>query len=176
MDYGIVVAYFLVILLIGLRLRRSNNTSRQFFEAGRSLPLAITGIAFVAANCGSLEVMGMVWTRAKYGWRAVHFYWIGAVPAMLFLALLMMPIYYHSKVRSVPEFLKVRFGEATRVFNALSFAVLTVLVSGVGLYAMALILQVIFGWSCAVATVISSDFDLADILQGVLRATMYNSL
>ena len=91
----------------------------------------------------------MVSTSAKYGWRAVHFYWIGAVPAMLFLALLMMPIYYRSKVRSVPEFLKVRFGEPTRVFNALSFAVLTVLVSGVGLYAMALILQVIFGWSFA---------------------------
>ena len=86
-DYGIVVAYFLVILLIGLRLRRSNNTSQQFLEAGRSLPLAISGIAFVAANCGSLEVMGMVSTSAKYGWRAVHFYWIGAVPAMLLLAL-----------------------------------------------------------------------------------------
>ena len=160
-DYGIVVAYFLVILLIGLRLRRSNNTSQQFFEAGRSLPLAITGIAFVAANCGSLEVMGMVSTSAKYGWRAVHFYWIGAVPAMLFLALLMMPIYYRSKVRSVPEFLKVRFGEPTRVFNALSFAVLTLLVSGVGLYAMALILQVIFGWSFALSTVISAVFVLA---------------
>jgi solute:Na+ symporter, SSS family len=122
-DYGIVVAYFLVIL--AMRLRRRNNTSQQFFEAGRSMPLAITGIAFVAANCGSLEVMGMVSTSAKYGWRAVHFYWIGAVPAMLFLALLMMPIYYCSKVRSVPEFLKLRFGEPTRVFNALSFAALT---------------------------------------------------
>jgi solute:Na+ symporter, SSS family len=175
-DYGIVVAYFLVILLIGLRLRRRNNTSQQFFEAGRSLPLAITGIAFVAANCGSLEVMGMVSTSAKYGWRAVHFYWIGAVPAMVFLALLMMPIYYHSKVRSVPEFLKVRFGEPTRVFNALSFAVLTVLVSGVGLYAMALILQVIFGWSFGVATVISAVFVLAYILLGGLRATMYNEV
>ena len=98
------VAYFLVILLIGLRLRRSNNTSQQFFEAGRSLPLAITGIAFVAANCGSLEVMGMVSTSAKYGWRAVHFYWIGAVPAMLFLGLMMMPIYYRSKVRSGRNF------------------------------------------------------------------------
>ena len=130
LDYSIVAAYFLVILLIGLRLRRSNNTSKQFFEAGRSLPLAITGIAFVAANSGSLEVMGMVSTSAKYGWRAVHFYWIGAVPAMLFLGLMMMPIYYRSKVRSVPEFLKLRFGEPTRVFNALSFAVLTVMVSG----------------------------------------------
>ena len=118
----------------------------------------------------------MVSTSAKYGWRAVHFYWIGAVPAMLFLALLMMPIYYRSKVRSVPEFLKVRFGEPTRVFNALSFAVLTVLVSGVGLYAMALILQVIFGWSFAVATVISAVFVLAYILLGGLRATMYNEV
>jgi solute:Na+ symporter, SSS family len=140
------------------------------------LPLAITGIAFVAANSGSLEVMGMVSTSAKYGLRAVHFYWIGAVPAMLFLALLMMPIYYRSQVRSVPEFLKVRFGEPTRVFNALSFAVLTVLVSGVGLYAMALILQVIFGWSFLAATVISAVFVLTYILLGGLRATMYNEV
>jgi solute:Na+ symporter, SSS family len=138
--------------------------------------LAITGIAFVAANSGSLEVMGMISTSAKYGWRAVHFYWIGAVPAMLFLALFMMPIYYRSKVRSVPEFLKVRFGEPTRVFNALSFAVLTVLVSGVGLYAMALILQVIFGLSFLLATVISAAFVLAYILLGGLRATMYNEV
>jgi SSS family solute:Na+ symporter len=165
-----------VILLIGLGLRRRNTTSQQFFEAGRSLPLAVTGIAFVAANSGSLEVMGMISTSAKYGWRAAHFYWIGAVPAMLFLALLMMPIYYRSKVRSVPEFLKIRFGEPTRVFNALSFAVLTVLVSGVGLYAMALILQVIFGWSFLTATVISAIFVLAYILLGGLRATMYNEV
>ena len=166
----------MVILLIGLGLRRRNTTSQQFFEAGRSLPLAVTGIAFVAANSGSLEVMGMISTSAKYGWRAAHFYWIGAVPAMLFLALLMMPIYYRSKVRSVPEFLKIRFGEPTRVFNALSFAVLTVLVSGVGLYAMALILQVIFGWSFLTATVISAIFVLAYILLGGLRATMYNEV
>ena len=118
----------------------------------------------------------MVSTSAKYGWRAVHFYWIGAVPAMLFLGLMMMPIYYRSKVRSVPEFLKLRFGEPTRVFNALSFAVLTVLVSGVGLYAMALILQVIFGWSFLLATVISAVFVLAYILLGGLRATMYNEV
>jgi SSS family solute:Na+ symporter len=176
LDYGIVAAYFFIILFVGLRLRRSNNTSQEFLLAGRSLPLAITGIAFVAANSGSLEVMGMVSTSAKYGWRAVHFYWIGAVPAMVFLALLMMPIYYRSKVRSVPEFLKLRFGEPTRVFNALSFAVLTVLVSGVGLYAMALILQVIFGWSFLLATVISAVFVLAYILLGGLRATMYNEV
>jgi solute:Na+ symporter, SSS family len=176
LDYGIVIAYFLVILLIGLALRRRNNTSRQFFEAGRSLPLAITGIAFVAANSGSLEVMGMISTSAKYGWRAMHFYWIGAVPAMLFLALWMMPIYYRSQVRSVPEFLKVRFGEPTRVFNALSFAVLTVLVSGVGLYAMALILQVIFAWTFLASTLISAVFVLAYILLGGLRATMYNEV
>ncbi|MGC2398949.1 MAG: Na+/galactose cotransporter [Acidobacteriaceae bacterium] len=176
LDYGIVIAYFLVILLIGLRLRRSNNTAKQFLEAGRSLPLAITGIAFVAANSGSLEVMGMVSTSAKYGWRAVHFYWIGAVPAMIFLALMMMPIYYRSRVRSVPEFLKLRFGEPTRTFNALSFAVLTVLVSGVGLYAMALILQVVFDWSFTLATVVSAVFVLAYILLGGLRATMYNEV
>ena len=120
--------------------------------------------------------MGMVSTSAKYGLRAVHFYWIGAVPAMLFLALMMMPIYYRSNVRSVPEFLKVRFGEPTRVFNALSFAVLTVLVSGVGLYAMALILQVIFGWTFLTATVISAVFVLTYILLGGLRATMYNEV
>jgi solute:Na+ symporter, SSS family len=171
-----VFGYFLLILLVGLRLRRSNRTTTQFLEAGRSVPLAITGIAFVAANSGSLEVMGMVSTSAKYGWRAVQFYWIGAVPAMIFLALAMMPIYYRSQVRSVPEFLKFRFGESIRTFNALSFAVLTVLVSGVGLYAMALILQTIFGLSFSQATVVSAVFVLAYILLGGLRATMYNEV
>ena len=115
--------YLAAILFVGWRLRRRMVTTDAFLLAGRSLPSWVTGIAFVAANCGALEVMGVVSTSAKYGARANHFYWVGAVPAMLFLALFMMPIYHRSRVRSVPEFLKMRFGEKTRAFNAASFAV-----------------------------------------------------
>jgi SSS family solute:Na+ symporter len=136
----------------------------------------ITGTAFVAANSGAVEVMGMLSTSAKYGMRAVHFYWVGAIPAMIFLALFMMPIYYRSRVRSVPEFLKVRFGEKTRTFNALSFAVLTVLMSGISLYAMALILRLLLNWSFTAAVLLSSTIVLAYILMGGLTATIYNEV
>jgi solute:Na+ symporter, SSS family len=145
-DYLIIGAYFSSILIIGYRLRRRNVSTTDFFLAGRSLPVGVTGIAFVAANCGALEIMGMVSTGAKYGARACHFYWIGAVPAMLFLSLFMMPIYYQSRVRSVPEFLKMRYGEATRASNAISFATMMVLVSGISLYAMAIVLGTLLGW------------------------------
>jgi solute:Na+ symporter, SSS family len=124
-DYAIILGYFALIVLIGLRLRRRMVSSSEYFQAGRSLPAIITGIAFVAANSGALEIMGVVSSSAKYGARANQFYWIGAIPAMLFLGLFMMPIYYGSRTRSVPEFLKLRYNESTRVLNAVSFAVLT---------------------------------------------------
>jgi SSS family solute:Na+ symporter len=156
LDYTIVIGYYLTILIVGYRLRRRMVSTSQFFLAGRSLPVLVTGIAFVAANCGALEIMGVISTSAKYGARANHFYWSGAIPAMLFLSLFMMPIYYRSKVRSVPEFLKLRFGEAARGFNAISFATMMVLVSGISLYAMAIILRALLGWGFTHSVLVSA--------------------
>jgi len=176
LDLVIIGAYFLVIVLIGLRLRGDTNTSAQFFHAGRSLPPIVTGIAFVAANCGALEVMGIVSAAAKYGARANSFYWVGAIPAMLFLALFMMPIYFRSKALSVPEFLKLRFNEKTRILNAVSFAALMILVSGISLYAMAIILREFLGWSFATGVVLAAVFVLLYVVLGGLKATIYNEV
>ncbi len=175
-DYAIIFGYFLVIILVGYSLRKKMVSSSQFFLAGRSLPVLVTGIAFVAANCGALEIMGMVSTSAKYGVRAVHFYWVGAIPAMLFLSLFMMPIYYRSRVRSVPEFLKLRFDEPTRAFNALSFAVLMILVSGIGLYAMAVILRSLLGWGFTQSILVAAAVVLFYVSFGGLTATIYNEV
>ena len=176
LDYSVIGGYFVAVLLIGYALRRRMVSTEQFFLAGRALPAWITGIAFVAANCGALEIMGMVSTAAKYGARANHFYWVGAIPAMLFLALFMMPIYHGSRVRSVPEFLKLRYGEATRAFNALAFATMMVLVSGISLYAMAIILQAVLGWSFTASVLIACLVVLVYILLGGLTATIYNEV
>jgi len=176
LDDAIIAGYFLVILLVGYRLRKRMVSTTDFFLAGRSLPASVTGIAFVAANCGALEIMGMVSTSAKYGARANHFYWLGAIPAMLFLALFMMPIYYRSRVRSVPEFLKLRYGESTRAFNALSFAVLMVLVSGISLYAMAIILESLLGWKFTTSVLVGAAVVLVYIVLGGLAASIYNEV
>lgn len=176
LDGLIIAAYFLLILLVGLGLRKETRTSSQFFHAGRSLPSWVTGIAFVAANSGALEVMGVVSTSAKYGARAASFYWIGAIPAMLFLALFMMPIYYRSRALSVPEFLKLRFDERTRVLNAVSFAVLMVLVSGISLYAMAIVLRVSLGWQFGPSVLLGAAVVLFYVSFGGLRATIYNEV
>lgn len=175
-DYAIIGGYFAAILLVGYRLRKRMVSSTEFFLAGRSLPAIVTGIAFVAANCGALEVMGMVSTAAKYGARANHFYWLGAIPAMLFLSLFMMPIYHRSRVRSVPEFLKLRYGEATRAFNALSFATMMILVSGISLYAMAIILGALVGWSFTTSVLISAAVVLVYVVLGGLTASIYNEV
>jgi solute:Na+ symporter, SSS family len=176
LDYSIVATYFVVILLVGYRLRKRMVSTTEYFLAGRSLPVGVTGIAFVAANCGALEIMGMISTSAKYGARANHFYWVGAIPAMLFLALYMMPIYYRSRVRSVPEFLKLRYGESTRAFNAFSFAVMMVLVSGISLYAMAIILAGLLGWSFTTGVLVAAAVVLVYILLGGLAASIYNEV
>jgi len=176
LDYGIIAAYFLGILLVGYHLRKRMVSTTAFFLAGRSLPVSVTGIAFVAANCGALEIMGMISTSAKYGARANHFYWLGAIPAMLFLSLFMMPIYYRSRVRSVPEFLKMRFGEATRAFNALGFATMMVLVSGISLYAMAVVLGTLLGWPFTTSVWIAAAVVLVYIVLGGLTASIYNEV
>ncbi len=176
LDYAVIGGYFLTILLVGYSLRKRMVTTSEFFLAGRKLPVLVTGIAFVAANCGALEVMGMISLSAKYGARAAHFYWIGAIPAMLFLALTMMPIYYRSRVRSVPEFLRLRFDEPTRAFNAISFATMMVLVSGISLYAMAIILRSLLGWSFSASVLAAAVVVLLYVSFGGLTATIYNEV
>lgn len=175
-DYAIIAAYFLLTITIGLLLRRRMLSSSEYFQAGRSLPSWITGIAFVAANCGALEILGIVSTSAKYGARANQFYWTGAIPAMLFLGLFMMPIYYRSRARSVPEFLKLRYNEATRALNAFSFAALMILVSGISLYAMAIIMHAFLNWSFNTSVIVAALIVLIYVVLGGLAAAIYNEV
>ena len=142
-DWAIILIYFIFVLGIGWALRRYMKDSKAFLEAGRSLPAWVTGLAFISANLGALEVIGMAASGAKYGMMTFHFYFVGAIPAMIFLAIFMMPFYYGSKARSVPEYLKLRFDEKTRGFNAFAFAIMTVFSSGISMYALALLAQVI---------------------------------
>lgn len=142
-DWAIILIYFIFVLGIGWALRRYMKDSKAFLEAGRSLPAWVTGLAFISANLGALEVIGMAASGAKYGQMTFHFYFVGAIPAMIFLAIFMMPFYYGSKARSVPEYLKLRFDEKTRGFNAFAFAIMTVFSSGISMYALALLAQVI---------------------------------
>ena len=135
------LVYFVFVLGIGFALKRYMRTSHDFFLAGRSIPAWVCGLAFLSANLGAQEVIGMGASGAKYGIITSHFYWIGAVPAMVFVGIFMMPFYYGSKARSVPEFLRMRFDEKTRAVNAFSFAVMTVFSSGISMYAMALLIQ-----------------------------------
>src|SRR5262250_89773 len=142
-DYAIMLIYFVFVLGIGYGLRRFMKTSTDFFLSGRSIPAWITGLAFISANLGAQEVIGMGASGAKYGIATSHFYWIGAIPAMVFVGVFMMPFYYGSKARSVPEYLRLRFDEKTRGLNAISFAVMTVFSSGISMYAMARLIQVL---------------------------------
>src|SRR5512138_2987697 len=140
-DYAILVLYFAFVLGIGWALKRTTKTSSDFFLSGRSIPAWITGLAFISANLGAQEVIGMAASGAKYGMATSHFYWIGAIPAMIFLGLFMMPFYYGSKARSVPEYLKLRFDEKTRGLNAISFAAMTIFASGISMYALAMLME-----------------------------------
>lgn len=176
LDYTILSIYFLVVLGIGFAARRSIKTSLDFFLSGRSLPAWITGLAFVAANLGATEIIGMAANGAKYGVYTVHWYWIGAIPAMVFLGLVMMPFYYGSKVRSVPEFLLHRFGPSSHLLSSIIFAVSSVLIAGVNLYAMAIVLEALLGWPQWVAIVVSGFFVLAYITLGGLSSAIYNEV
>src|SRR5215813_13715659 len=142
-DYLILALYFAFVLGIGWVLKRSIGTSSDFLTSGRSLPVWITSLAFVAANLGAQELIGMCASGAKYGIMTAHFYWVGAVPAMLFVGVFMMPFYYGSRARSVPEYLRLRFDEKTRTLNAVSFAVMTVFSSGISMYAMARLIEIL---------------------------------
>jgi SSS family solute:Na+ symporter len=175
-DYLILALYFGFVLGIGWFLRRSVSSSSDFLTSSHSLPLWITSLAFLAANMGALEMIGMCGSGAKYGMMTSHFYWVGAVPAMLFVGVFMMPFYYGSKARSVPEYLKLRFDEKTRGFNAITFAVMTIFSSGISMYALGILLQVIFGWSFTVSVLASAGIVLAYTYLGGLSSAIYNEV
>ena len=175
-DYVILGIYFALVVTIGVLARRAIATSEDFLLSGRSLPAWVTGLAFISANLGAIEILGMAANGAQYGISTVHFYWIGAVPAMIFLGLVMMPFYYGSRVRSVPEFLLRRFNRSTHLFNAISFAAASVLIAGVNLFALALVIKTLLGWPITVAIVVSAAFVLAYITLGGLSGAIYNEV
>ena len=140
-DYALLFVYFIFVLGIGIVVRRSVKSSLDFFLSGRSIPAWIAGLAFISANLGAVEILGFAANGAQYGFASVHYYWIGAIPAMVFLGIVMMPFYYGSKARSVPEYLRLRFDEKTRGFNACTFAVMTIFSSGISMYALAKLLE-----------------------------------
>jgi SSS family solute:Na+ symporter len=175
-DYLILAIYFAFVLGIGYWLRAKVHSSEEFFLSGRSIPLWITGLAFVAANLGAQEVIGMCASGAKYGIMTAHFYWVGAVPAMLFVGLFMMPFYYGSRARSVPEYLKLRFDEKTRTLNAVTFAVMTVFSSGISMYALGRLFQLLLGWSFTACVMLSAGIVLVYIFLGGLTASIYNEV
>jgi SSS family solute:Na+ symporter len=176
LDYVILGCYFLTVLGIGLLARRSVSSSLDFLMSGRSLPAWVTGLAFIAANLGALEILGMAANGAQYGVATVHYYWVGAVPAMVFLGIVMMPFYYGSKVRSVPEFLRLRFNVQTHLLNAIIFAVSAVLIAGVNLYALAIVLEALLGWPLIVAIVVAAALVLVYITLGGLSSAIYNEV
>src|ERR1700687_4890914 len=155
-DLGIIAFYFALVLGIGFYLKRFANTGEDFFLAGREMTAWVAGLAFVSANLGSLELLGWAGSAYQYGILAAHWYWIGAIPAMLFLGLVMMPFYYISKTHSVPGYLKLRFGEPSRTLSSISFAFMTVLMSGINMYSMALVMKVILGWDINFSIWVSS--------------------
>jgi len=175
-DYLILIVYFLFVLGIGWMLKRYMKGSADFFLSGRSIPAWVTGLAFISANLGAQEVIGMAASGAKYGIMTSHFYWVGAIPAMVFLAIFMMPFYYGSKARSVPEYLKMRFDEKTRGLNAISFAVMTVFSSGISMYALARLLELILGWNFHLSIIVSAVVVLVYIFLGGLTSAIYNEV
>ena len=175
-DYAIIGGYLLVMVLVGYSLKKYMKTGEDFFLSGRSLPGWITGLAFLSANLGALEVIGMVANSAKYGIATVHFYWVGAVLAMAFLGVFMMPFYYGSRVRTVPEYLKLRYNEATRGLNAISFAVMTILMSGISLYVMALLFKTMLGWSFHASILFAAAIVLLYVFWGGLSSSIYNEV
>src|ERR1700730_15481701 len=175
-DYAIMLIYFAFVLGIGFALKRHVKTSTDFFLAGRSIPAWVAGLAFLSANLGAQEVIGMGASGAKYGIATSHFYWIGAIPAMVFVGLFMMPFYYGSRARSVPEYLKLRYDEKTRTLNAVSFAVMTIMSSGISMYAMGKLFNLLLGWSFDVSMLVAAVIVLAYIFLGGLTSAIYNEV
>ncbi len=175
-DYTIVALYFVVVLGIGLLARRQISSSIDFFLSGRSLPAWVTGLAFIAANLGAVEIMGMSANGAQYGMATVHYFWVGAVPAMLLLGIVMMPFYYGSGVRSVPEFMRKRFGTGAHLVNALSFALAQLLIAGINLFLLATIVNRLLGWPLWVSLVVAAAVVLSYTALGGLSAAIYNEV
>ncbi len=175
-DYVILALYFAFVLGIGWRLRARISTSGDFLTAGHAVPVWITSLAFLAANLGAQELVGMSGNGAKYGIMTAHFYWVGAVPAMIFVGIFMMPFYYGSRARSVPEYLKLRFDEKTRGLNALSFAGMTIFSSGISMYALGLLLKLVLGWSFTTSVFASAGIVLAYTFLGGLTSAIYNEV
>lgn len=175
-DYSILGLYVAFVIGIGFALKRYMKTSADFFLSGRSIPAWVTGLAFLSANLGALELVGMTASGAKYGIATCHFYWLGAIPAMVFLAVFMMPFYYGSKARSVPEYLKLRFDERTRAFNSLSFAVMTIFASGISMNALAKLLNQLLGWEYNVCLWVCSGIVLLYVLKGGLTSAIYTEV
>src|SRR5690242_20083757 len=188
-DWIIMVVYFVFVLGIGFMLKRYMKTSTDFFLAGRSIPAWVAGLAFISANLGAQEVIGMGASGAKYGISTSHFYWIGAIPAMVFVGIFMMPFYYGSRARSVPEYLRLRFDEKTRALNAISFAVMTVFSSGISMYAMAKLILTLHvldepfqelgidkAWIFHVGIIVSALVVLGYIFLGGLTSAIYNEV
>jgi len=176
MDYLLIAIYFVFVLGIGYLARSQISTSLDFFLSGRRLPAWVTGLAFVSANLGAVEIMGMSANGAQIGLSTMHYYWIGAVPAMLFLGIVMMPFYYGSKVRSVPEFMRRRFGPGAHLVNAISFAVAQVLIAGVNLFLLATVINVLLGWNRWVSLIVAAVIVLTYTALGGLSAAIYNEV
>jgi SSS family solute:Na+ symporter len=175
-DYTIIALYFAVVLGIGVLARRQVSSSLDFFLSGRSLPAWVTGLAFISANLGAVEIMGMSANGAQFGVATFHYFWIGAVPAMLFLGIVMMPFYYGSGVRSVPEFMRRRFGTGAHLVNALSFSIAQLLIAGINLYLLATIVNRLLGWPLWVSLIVAAIVVLSYITLGGLSAAIYNEV
>ena len=175
-DLVIIVFYFAMVLAIGLYLKEQANTGEDFFMAGREMTAWVAGLAFLSANLGSLELMGWAGNAYKYGILAAHWYWIGAIPSMLFLALVMMPFYHICKTHSVPGYLKLRFGQGSQALSSISFALMTVLMSGINMYAMAVVMRVVLGWDIHFSIWVSSLTVAIYVALGGLRSAIFNEV
>src|SRR3990172_3602924 len=175
-DWAVMAIYFAFVLGIGFWVKNSIKSSTDFFLSGRSIPAWIAGLAFISAHLGAQEVIGMGASGAKYGIATSHFYWIGAIPAMVFVGIFIMPFYYGSRARAVPEYLRMRFDEKTRGFNAISFASMTIFSSGISMYAMGLLLGLLLGWDFSFSVLVSALIVLAYIMLGGLTSAIYNEV
>ena len=175
-DVLVLALYFALVIFIGFYVKGGTNTSEEFFLAGREMSAWIAGLSFVSANLGSLELMGWAGAAYQYGILAMHWYWIGAIPAMLFLGIVMMPFYYISKTHSVPGYLHLRFGEGARALSAGSFAVMTILMSGVNMYAMAVVMQTVLGWNITFSIWVGAGTVALYVMLGGLRSAIINEV
>src|ERR1700735_2507188 len=175
-DVLILLLYFALVVFIGFYAKGKANTSEDFFLAGREMTAWIAGLSFVSANLGSLELMGWAGAAYQYGILAAHWYWIGAIPAMLFLGIVMMPFYYISKTHSVPGYLKLRYGDGARALSAISFAFMTILMSGINMYSMAIVMKVVLGWDLNFSIWVSSVTVAVYVALGGLKSAIYNEI